>query len=428
MKKQKRKIRIGVVIGIVIALVLAIIGTYAIVRAINYYKDVDIQFAVKSEYVDEDNQMEAHIECAEATVDALQIIDYSSEYELEVTADPASIDLTFPVEQEITYSISAENDKGRKVEKAYTIEVVIEDTQAPTIEFESDAITLSKGASFNAEDNVKVTDNSEVLKLVDEVPNKMSSGGYKYSWYKIDSDVDTSSPKEYTVTVTACDKYGNEAETRSFSVTVENKEALSTYDEGTHVSYNTDSLLVVANKKNALPDGYEPDDLRVVNTLNTNNWKMREEAATALETMFAAASEDGITLVACSGYRSQAYQVTLYNSYVSKYGRDEADTISSRPGYSDHQTGLAMDIGDHDQATVFSSAMENTPEGQWLYEHAHEYGFILRYPKGKDDITGYTFEPWHYRYIGVEDATNLYNISPDYTLEEYLGVDGGDYE
>lgn len=192
--------------------------------------------------------------------------------------------------------------------------------------------------------------------------------------------------------------------------------------------FNTNSLLIIANKKHALPEGYEPSDLRQVNVpINTNQWQMREEAASALEKMFAAAAEDGITLSACSGYRSEAYQSELYNSYVQKYSVERADAISSRPGYSDHQTGLAMDIGDHDQATVFTEAMENTPEGQWLYVHAHEYGFILRYPNGKEEITGYAYEPWHYRYVGVEPATAIYTVSPDETMEEYFKLAGGNY-
>ena len=187
------------------------------------------------------------------------------------------------------------------------------------------------------------------------------------------------------------------------------------------------SLLVVANKKYALDYYFEPSDLRVVNATGNRTHYLRDCAASALESMFAAAAQEGITLVTCSSYRSASYQASLYNNYVAMYGTATADTISARPGYSDHQTGLAADIGDHDQATVFTQAMENTGEGQWLYYHAHEYGFILRYPKGKEWITGYSFEPWHYRYVGVEYATAIYNVSPDCTLEEYFGIEGGDY-
>lgn len=187
------------------------------------------------------------------------------------------------------------------------------------------------------------------------------------------------------------------------------------------------SLLVVANKKYALDYWFEPSDLRVVNTAGNRTHYLRDCAASALETMYAAAANEGVTLITCSSYRSASYQDTLYNNYVAMYGTAVADTISARPGYSDHQTGLAVDIGDHDQATVFTQAMENTVEGQWLYAHVHEYGFILRYPKGKEWITGYSFEPWHYRYVGVDYATAIYSVSPDCTMEEYFGIEGGDY-
>lgn len=191
---------------------------------------------------------------------------------------------------------------------------------------------------------------------------------------------------------------------------------------------DTSSTLLLANKKHALPDGYEPSDLTPVTVpANKSGILMRAEAVNALKEMFDAASADGVTLLAGSGYRSEAYQRQLYDGYVAQYGTARADAISSRPGYSDHQTGLALDISDHDGATFLTSAMENTPEGQWLYKHAHEYGFILRYPKGKEAITGYAFEPWHYRYVGKEWSEKIYAVSPDETFEEYFGVSGGDY-
>lgn len=191
---------------------------------------------------------------------------------------------------------------------------------------------------------------------------------------------------------------------------------------------DTSSTLLLANKKHALPDGYEPSDLTPVTVpANKTGILMRAEAVNALKEMFDAASADGVTLLAGSGYRSEAYQRQLYDGYVAQYGTARADAISSRPGYSDHQTGLAIDISDHDGATFLNQSMENTPEGQWLYQHAHEYGFILRYPKGKESITGYSFEPWHYRYVGKEWSEKIYAVSPDESFEEYFGVSGGDY-
>ena len=111
-----------------------------------------------------------------------------------------------------------------------------------------------------------------------------------------------------------------------------------------------------------------------------------------------------------SGYRSYYTQQYLYNSYVSTYGRESADTFSARPGHSEHQTGLAFDVGSIDDY------YGDTPAGIWLKENAHYYGFIIRYPKGKEHITGYKYEPWHIRYLGVDIATDIYNKGV--TLEE----------
>ena len=194
--------------------------------------------------------------------------------------------------------------------------------------------------------------------------------------------------------------------------------------------YNTDSLLVVANKKHKLPDGYEPADLRAPAVeMRYNTWTMRDEAAAALEQMFAAAAQENIHLVMGSGYRSEAFQKVLYDQYVARDGVEKADTYSSRPGYSDHQTGLATDLCGPEEVkeTDLTQKFEETAEGQWLRVHAHEYGFIMRYPKDKDEITGYKYEPWHFRYVGIETATAIYNAGEFESFEEYFGISGGGY-
>jgi LAS superfamily LD-carboxypeptidase LdcB len=192
--------------------------------------------------------------------------------------------------------------------------------------------------------------------------------------------------------------------------------------------YSTDSLLVVANKAHKLPDGYEPSDLTRPNVAMSADWTLREPAARALEEMFEAAEQDGVHLVLGSAYRPESYQRQLWNNYAAQYSPERADRISSRPGYSDHQTGLATDLcGVSDTSTDLSRSFEDTVEGAWLRDHAHEYGFIMRYPKDKEDITGYAYEPWHFRYIGVEYATKIYNRDVFYTFEEYFGIEGGDY-
>ena len=146
--------------------------------------------------------------------------------------------------------------------------------------------------------------------------------------------------------------------------------------------------------------------------------------------MSPAAAEDGVYLKISSAYRGEDYQRTLYNGYSASYGSETADTISSRPGYSDHQTGLAADFVEGDgslNGINFNPSFEETASGNWLREHAHEYGFIMRYPKDKQEITGYAYEPWHFRYIGVDYATAIYEKDVFYTFEEFFGVEGGDY-
>ena len=192
--------------------------------------------------------------------------------------------------------------------------------------------------------------------------------------------------------------------------------------------YDPDSILFCANKKHPLPDNYQPADLVYVNVTQIHgDTTLRKEAADAMIAMFDAAKADSVSLVLGSGFRDQAYQTNLYNMYVSQSGQEYADSISSRPGYSEHQTGLAADIKAPDDGTYLDESFINTPQGQWLYNNAYRFGWILRYPEGKEDITGYDYEPWHYRYVGIETATAMHNIDPNLTFEEYFNIEGGTY-
>ena len=138
------------------------------------------------------------------------------------------------------------------------------------------------------------------------------------------------------------------------------------------------------------------------------------ETQAAFDSMQAAAAQEGLTLFICSGFRSYDYQNTLYNNYVARDGQAAADTYSARPGHSEHQTGLALDINSTD------GSMATSAEGLWLAEHCAEYGFVIRYPKGKEQITGYMYEPWHIRYLGTELAAEL--TENGLTVEEYFGL------
>ncbi len=194
--------------------------------------------------------------------------------------------------------------------------------------------------------------------------------------------------------------------------------------------HNVNSLYIIANKSNPLPEGYEPDDLVPVEGVpaSRSDWKMRKPCFDAYVKLVRAAEKDGVRVSCGSAYRSAAYQKELWQSYANQDGPDKADTYSSRPGHSDHQTGLCVDVVQGDgvlDGVNFEREFANCEVGKWMRAHAHEYGFILRYPEGKDEITGYIFEPWHYRYVGEELAKEMYEISPDLTMEEYFNVSGG---
>ena len=143
---------------------------------------------------------------------------------------------------------------------------------------------------------------------------------------------------------------------------------------------------------------------------------LNKEAAKYFREMVKEAKKDGIKLYSVSAYRSYSTQKSLYNRYVRKDGKKKADTYSARPGHSEHNLGLAVDIN----CASSSRHFENTKEYKWLKDNSYKYGFIERYPKGKEFITGYKYEPWHFRYLGSEVATEVYNLNVTY--EEYVVI------
>ncbi len=179
---------------------------------------------------------------------------------------------------------------------------------------------------------------------------------------------------------------------------------------------NTEKVLV--NKYYYLDNNYVPDNLESISTrFALSNMKMVNTAKNAFEEMAQEAKKENLSIIAMSTYRSYDYQVNLYNRYVKADGKDAADTYSGRPGHSEHQTGLAVDVyNGKENYTNF----EKTKEFIWMNNHAHEFGFILRFPKDKVNETGYTYESWHYRYVGKEIAKYIkeHNIS----FEEYYAT------
>lgn len=174
-------------------------------------------------------------------------------------------------------------------------------------------------------------------------------------------------------------------------------------------------LLVLVNKYNKLPSGFKQYNLvNMGKEYTINDGKNYQLAGVAYEKfvqMSNAAKKEGLTIKTLSAYRTEDYQRGLYNNSLRNNGKAYAEKYSARPGYSEHQTGLAVDINS------VRGAFETTAEFRWLQKHAHEYGFILRYQKGKEWITGYAYEPWHYRYVGLDAAKIIYE--EDITYEEY---------
>ncbi len=159
--------------------------------------------------------------------------------------------------------------------------------------------------------------------------------------------------------------------------------------------------ILVANKTYSLPESYNPGDLL-------------SECQKAFNEMKSAAAKEGLNIWNASGFRSYELQESLYKRYSDRDGKEAADRYSARPGHSEHQSGLAIDLNE------ITNAFKDTKEGKWVAANCHKYGFILRYPEGKEAQTGYMYEPWHIRYVGVDTATAIYNSG--LCLEEYFGI------
>lgn len=285
--------------------------------------------------------------------------------------------------------------------KTYKVTLKVLDDEAPTIEgvkdieiFINDKVDLLK--------DIKTKDNSK-----DKVETK------------IDGKYDLTKKGEYKLKVIAIDKSKNKSE-KEFKLIVKEKPKVETVTPSTPTTnkatttskgykveqrngiYYIDGILI-ANKTYNLPSNYNPGGLLGEFTSNFNRMK-------------ADASSQGVNLWIKSGFRSYASQSSIYNNYVARDGRANADTYSARPGHSEHQSGLAADINSLDQSWI------NTKEGQWLNNNCSKYGFIIRYPRGKEGITGYIYEPWHIRYVGTNLSSKLYNNGNWITIEEYFGI------
>ena len=290
-------------------------------------------------------------------------------------------------------------------EKDITCTYVVKDDIAPEISA-NDKIETTVGTKIDLLKDVKVTDNYD--KKVD---------------IKVSGDYSFEKEGEYKLKYIAKDSSGNESE-KDFVLVVKKKQVTTASNSSSKTTTSTKKTIyfktskgfngyvkngvtyidgyLIANKSYPLPSTYGNG---LTSEFNSNFKKMKEGA-----------KKDGITLTVVSGFRSYSTQKAVYNKWVSRDGKAKADTYSARPGYSEHQSGLAADLNH------VGSSFDNTKEAKWLAENCYKYGFILRYPQGKQSETGYIYESWHFRYVGKDLAKKLYNNGNWITMESYFGI------
>lgn len=280
------------------------------------------------------------------------------------------------------------------------VTLIVKDTTPPSIEGVKDIEVLAFSDKPNLLDGVVVGDNSK-----EEITATIKGE------YNIEEE------GEYLLSYTAKDSSGNETE-KEFKITVKNnpnvKISKSTkgYTIKNYYGVTYVDGVVIANKTYSLPSNFAPNNLVTIN----GYIKVVDYVKDAFLSLSSDAKAIGLNIYASSGYRSYSNQKYIYENYVSMDGKENADRYSARAGYSEHQTGLAIDVNTIDMT------FDNTSESVWLRENAYKYGFIIRYPKGKEDITGYMYEPWHIRYVGKELSNKLYKDGSYITLEEYYGI------
>lgn len=325
----------------------------------------------------------------------------------QIITDEKTIDTSKIGEQKI--NISIKNKLGKVKEYHYTVNVY--DDEKPSIIF-SKELTIEEGQNIDLLKDVKVEDNSQEKITPSVEGNYDINEPGKYQLYYVAKDSsDNEAKEEFTLIVkekkketTSNDSLSNPQETKTFTTSKGFKGVIK--DGITYI----DGYLIV-NKTYSLPSSYGTSL-----TSTTKN---------AFNKMQAAAKLDGINIYIASGFRSYQTQNRLYNNYVARDGKAKADTYSARPGHSEHQSGLAFDICSHDldgQDACINSNFDNTDQAKWLAQNAYKYGFILRYPKGKTNETGYKYESWHFRYVGTDLSTKLYNNGDWLTMENYFGI------
>lgn len=339
--------------------------------------------------VDKDSRV---IEYGTKDFDVTSLIEHSEGTIMELP----HVDTTSTGKQTLVFFVQV----GNKT-RSYECVVEIKDTAGPLITLKQDTLQITTDDTFDPLDNISAVDDP----VDGPIPykEKNSIGKNDQNYYTYESDIDTQTAGSYQVRVFASDQHGVTSE-KTFQVDVTEHAAnvplpLPSPRDGDIKEPTYIKGILIVNKSYGLPRNYGETD---------------PTAYANLQTLQEAANAAGHDIPLLSGYRPYETQVELYNAYIARDGQAAADRYSARPGFSEHQSGLCFDIGSIDDT------YGDTPAGQWLAENAHLYGYIIRYPKGKEGITGYMYEPWHVRYVGVDVATAIYTNNA--TLEEYVGL------
>lgn len=325
----------------------------------------------------------------------------------QIITDKKTIDTSKIGEQKI--NISIKNKLGKVKEYHYTVNVY--DDEKPSIIF-SKELTIEEGQNIDLLKDVKVEDNSQ---------EKITPS--------VEGNYDINEPGKYQLYYVAKDSSDNEAK-EEFTLIVKEKKKESSQNDSLSNPQETKTFTTSKGFKGVIKDGITYiDGYLIVNKTyslpSSYGTSLTSTTKNAFNKMQAAAKLDGINIYIASGFRSYQTQNRLYNNYVARDGKAKADTYSARPGHSEHQSGLAFDICSHDldgQNACINSNFDNTDQAKWLAQNAYKYGFILRYPKGKTNETGYKYESWHFRYVGTDLSTKLYNNGDWLTMENYFGI------
>lgn len=330
----------------------------------------------------------------------------------KILTEKEQIDTTEISKKEIT--IKVENFFKKIKEYKYTITIV--DKESPVITFKKDLET-EQGEEINLLEDVKVEDNSkEEIKVT------------------IEGEYDINKPSDYKLYYIAEDSSGNKTKEEFIlhvkekkieePITPPKKNNPNTNSNNTNSNNNQSSDKTFTTKKGfkgVIKNGITYiDGYMIVNKTyslpSTYETTLTKETTDSFNKMKSAATLEGLNIYISSGFRSYNTQKRLYNNYVKRDGVEAADTYSARAGHSEHQSGLAFDVN------TINDTFASTPEAKWLANNCYKYGFILRYPQGKSNETGYKYESWHFRYVGTELAEKLYNNGNWITMEDYFGI------